>query len=352
MGDDDATTIVGALGAVLALISVALRFYARYSTKVGFGWDDWLVLVALLATIATDIVVLCASSINPNGAEAASDPNRTYTPADVLYTKLDFICTVLYFTITSATKMSILLMYNRLFSVDVSFHRQVIILAIFVTCFWVGCTVADLLNCIPLEWTWINSQDDPRYCFNYNVFWLASGIVEAFIDLLIIALPIRAVSKLRLNKGKKIAVTAVFLLGIFVILSGLVKVILSYVPGSREPSFGRTEVWTTVHCCTGIICACLPVCWPLFVRLAKLNPSSWPAVSSIRKHWYSFSGWSSVDRRSMQRVNGPELERSNDAVWRDLELPTYSPDPRGFAIPSNTYQSSTPMYAKHPHARD
>ncbi|KAI5918014.1 hypothetical protein F4810DRAFT_693973 [Camillea tinctor] len=348
MSDDDATTIVGALGVVLALISVVLRFYARHYKKAGFGWDDWTILVGLLATITTDVVVLCASSIDPTGAEAASDPTRIYTPADVLYTKLDFICTVLYFTVTSTTKMSILFMYNRLFSVDISLHRQVIALAIAVTCFWIGCTVADLLNCIPLEWTWVNSQDDPRYCFNYNIFWLASGIVEAFIDVLIIALPIRAVSRLRLNRSKKIAVTAVFLLGVFVIISGVVKVILSYVPGSREPSFGRTEVWTTVHCCTGIICACLPVCWPLFVRLTNFSFRTWPSVSSLRKHWYSFSGWSSMERRSVQRVNEPELGGDESAGWRDLELPTYNPDPPNFAAPSNTYQSDPPIYIIHP----
>jgi hypothetical protein len=56
-----------------------------------------------------------------------------------------------------------------------------------------------------------------------------------------------------------------------VILSGIVKVILSYAPGNREPSFSRTTVWTAVHIGTGIVCACLPVCWPLFVRVVKLT---------------------------------------------------------------------------------
>jgi cation transporter-like permease len=59
--DTTSTTAVGALVIVLAVIFVALRFYARYSTKTGFGWDDWLILLALVATILTDVLVLWCS---------------------------------------------------------------------------------------------------------------------------------------------------------------------------------------------------------------------------------------------------------------------------------------------------
>lgn len=239
MDQDEVTTTVGTIVAVVAVLSVALRFYSRYYTKAGFGWDDWLVLIALLAIILTDVLVLyglytiacplrrmpqwitngshcTASSVNPKGAEVASnvDPTHVYTPEDVIYTKLNYVASILYFTITSGTKLSILLMYNRLFSADSSFRRQVIVAVVIVVGFWISTTVADLLDCIPMEYTWINSHDDPRYCFNYTAFWMASGIAEALIDVMIIVMPIRVVIRLQMNKSKKIAVTAVFMLGI------------------------------------------------------------------------------------------------------------------------------------------
>lgn len=130
------------------------------------------------------------------------------------YTKLVFTTSVLYFAITATTKLSILFMYNRLFSASAAFRLQIVVLAALVISFWVACTLADLLNCIPLEWAWINSQADPRYCVNYNVFWFATGICEAFIDVLIIVMPIRVVFLLQLNRAKKIAVAAVFLFGV------------------------------------------------------------------------------------------------------------------------------------------
>lgn len=67
---------------------------------------------------------------------------------------------------------------------------------------------------MPLEYTWINSLDDPRYCFNYNIFWMASGVVEAVVDVLIIAMPVRVIFGLQLNLTKKIALAAVFFLGV------------------------------------------------------------------------------------------------------------------------------------------
>ncbi|OTB08993.1 hypothetical protein M426DRAFT_130333 [Hypoxylon sp. CI-4A] len=326
MSDDDVTTALGALVAVLAVLSVALRFYSRHYTKTGFGWDDWLILLGLLCIIVTDVLVLWSNGVDPNGAENASnvDPDHIFTPEDVLFTKLNYIATLLYFTIAATTKLSILLMYRRLFSVSTTFRRQVLAVSMLVIGYWIGCTVADLLDCIPLKWTWINSHQDPRYCFDYNIFWLATGVVEAFIDILIIIMPIRAVLGLQLNRGKKIGVVSVFLLGVFVIASGLIKVALSYSPGNRNPSFGRTEVWTTVHCCTTIICACLPVCWPLLGLLKKLRPRRWHMTSSIRKHLYGFSGWSSMDRGSASRVTTPRFEESNNIDAGDYELPRYN----------------------------
>lgn len=56
--ENNATTIAGAAVAVLAAICVGLRFYTRHWTGAGYRWDDWLILIALSATIATDALVL------------------------------------------------------------------------------------------------------------------------------------------------------------------------------------------------------------------------------------------------------------------------------------------------------
>ena len=63
MGNDEILTIVGATVVALAAVSVALRFYTRFFMRAGFKWDDWLILLSLLSTIAADALVLYGWSI-------------------------------------------------------------------------------------------------------------------------------------------------------------------------------------------------------------------------------------------------------------------------------------------------
>ncbi|KAK7930980.1 hypothetical protein PG985_001692 [Apiospora marii] len=306
--------------AALSIVFVGARFYMRHTKKAGLKWDDWMILASLLLMIATDIVAICAITANPDGPEHATVPTDTedYSPADVLYTKLDYASTVMYFSITATTKLSILLLYNRIFSVNVLLRRLVRLLLAVVIGFWIGCTVANLTNCIPMEYVWINSLSDPRYCFNYNIYWFASGICEAFIDVLIILLPVRTILGLQLSTEKKVAIAFVFMLGGFcnsVILSGLLKAIFGYIPGSRQPSFFRTQLWTTVHCGTGIVCACLPVCLPLLTQLRR--SSGFPGSSLFRKYWYRVSNRSSVE----QNGGNPRGEASGGGPFPFQPLP-------------------------------
>lgn len=40
---------------ILALVAIALRFYARYIKKTGYSWDDWMILPAMV----------CIGSLSP-----------------------------------------------------------------------------------------------------------------------------------------------------------------------------------------------------------------------------------------------------------------------------------------------
>lgn len=153
--------------------------------------------------------------MSSTGPAAASnfDPDYVFTPSDIIYTKITFSTTILYFLITCTTKISILLLFHRTFTVTRSFKIQIFSAIAVVVAFWISATVADLLNCIPLEWTWKNGNADPRYCINYNTFWLVTGIFESVIDLIILSLPFGIISRLQLGRSKKYGVAGVFLLG-------------------------------------------------------------------------------------------------------------------------------------------
>ena len=211
----DATMAVSGLVIALAVMSVALRFYTRIFTRQGIKSDDWMMLAAVVTTLLTAALLLWGNAVNPIGLYVSenTDPNYRYTDRDHFYLQLAFATSVLYFTIACTTKLGILLMYHRIFSVSDAFRYQLWVTSALVVGFWIGCTVATLTNCIPLEWSWINSLADPRYCFNYNIFWMAAGACEIFLDVLVLALPISVLLRMRLSLHDKLTTTGIFLLG-------------------------------------------------------------------------------------------------------------------------------------------
>ncbi|KAI8959583.1 hypothetical protein F5Y11DRAFT_359093 [Daldinia sp. FL1419] len=213
--DGDVTLAVSGVIIALATMSVALRFYTRKFTRLGLKADDWLIMAAVVAALATAALLLWGNSVDPDGLRATenTNPDYVYTAEDVFYLKLSFVSSILYFTIAGATKLGILLMYYRIFAVSTAFRYQLFLSVALVIGWWVGCTVATLTNCIPLEWSWINSLSDARYCFDYNIFWMASGACEIFLDVLILALPISVIVRMRLSTKRKVTISIIFLLG-------------------------------------------------------------------------------------------------------------------------------------------
>ena len=118
----------------------------------------------------------------------------------------------MYFSVVSAIKVSILLLYRRIFSINDAFRTQSTLVLLIVFLFWLAATIATLLNCRPLKYSWIGLSEK-EYCINYNIFWMVTGATEIVIDTIILALPVRMVLSLQLSLKRKVSVVLVFLLG-------------------------------------------------------------------------------------------------------------------------------------------
>ncbi|ETS84668.1 hypothetical protein PFICI_02693 [Pestalotiopsis fici W106-1] len=204
--------LVGAFVAILATISVAFRCHVRYLNKIYYKADDWLILISFIFTIGADIAMLYSSSHVSNRLGYDESNEDTGRPANSMSSKITFIGAALYFTITSTTKLSILLMYQRLFSINSDFRYQVRVLIAIVVAFWTGCTIAGLVSCISYERAWVRGLNEAAHCQHYNAFWTASGILESIIDVMIIILPLRIIYRLQMSKRNKLTLIGVFLL--------------------------------------------------------------------------------------------------------------------------------------------
>ena len=119
---------------------------------------------------------------------------------------------MLYFSICTPIKISILLLYRRIFAINPTFRLQSLLVGVVVLVFWVAATLGTLLNCRPFKYRWTGLLPE-QYCFNLNIFWMVMGSVEVVIDTIILALPVRMVLGLQLSRKRKASLVLVFLLG-------------------------------------------------------------------------------------------------------------------------------------------
>lgn len=149
---------------------------------------------------------------DPEGGEMIDRNSSTfdYEP-HVTYLRISFIAALLYFSIVTAIKVSILLMYRRVFSVD-SFRYHSLLVGCLVLFWWFVGTLLTLVSCIPISRLWVGPTVG-GYCFNFGIFWMSMGSVELVIDTLILVLPVSMVVKLWMSRQQKILITGIFLLG-------------------------------------------------------------------------------------------------------------------------------------------
>ena len=69
-------------------------------------------------------------------------------------------------------------------------------------------------------------------------------------------------------------------------ITGLLRVIYAYAPGSRVPSYSGADLWSAIHIGMAIVCACLPTLWPLVSRADFFGS----ARSSISRRYNDLRG--------------------------------------------------------------
>ncbi|KAL9023510.1 MAG: hypothetical protein Q9180_008206, partial [Flavoplaca navasiana] len=119
---------------------------------------------------------------------------------------------LVYASIVTCIKTSVLCLYLRIFGVNKKF-------AIVVKCFIVAAVVwgiavllTTIFQCNPVRGAWDISV--PRnQCFNLRTWLIATNVPNIVIDFGIICLPLPLVWKLKLSIERKIGLTGVFLLG-------------------------------------------------------------------------------------------------------------------------------------------
>ncbi|KAJ4983126.1 integral membrane family protein [Stagonosporopsis vannaccii] len=263
--EDQGPVILGATLTVTiaALITMATRLYVRVRMIRNVGWDDYVMISAMVLCIVGQIIII------PEVHYGAGRHVQYIDPADfAIGYKLNFITQPIYLFAICLVKISVGFFLLRI-AVHSAYRRLIIGIMLFMGIYTIGCFFTIVLQCTNLAVQWDHTIK--ATCWSAHTIKTLSYVnvsLNIVTDLLFsIIIPIPLLWSLQMNKRQKSSLMCILGLGIFATAAALIKT-------SFLPSYGKTgdwlwdsrnlTIWTVVESNIGIVAGNLPCLKPLF----------------------------------------------------------------------------------------
>ncbi|CAD6578263.1 MAG: hypothetical protein ASARMPRED_008661 [Alectoria sarmentosa] len=240
---------------VLAVVAVALRFWARRLMKAQIWVDDWTAAVALL--IATGFFVNAIVWFQQVFAHYHGSFGEDYL-------KAIFLEQVLYIIVIGLVKYSILAFYWRLFGASIRIPCY--ILGAITTCWGIATILATVFQCVPVSGFWHNKIS--AKCINGQSVFIGSLVPHISTDLALLFLPVPYIWRLHRTTSQKIALAGIFMLGGVVNVISIIR--LTILLSQKDLSLA---IWSIGESNTAIVAACLPSLRPILSLILYGEPS-------------------------------------------------------------------------------
>ncbi|KAJ5930447.1 hypothetical protein N7466_005940 [Penicillium verhagenii] len=212
------TTIVLA---VLAIVFLCLRLLARRVKKIHLGPDDTTLIVGLFG-------VLVVAGVNLASIEYGMGRHTSTIPLDRegTFFKLVYAFEPLYITTAGIIKLSVLLMYHRIF--PVRYVRICGLILGSITIAWViSIDLLAIFQCSPVAKAY--NPTLPGHCISLKGALVGNGVPNFVTDIFILALPSRLIWGLQASLWQRVSVIAVFLTGSFVVFASIYRFSLIFI---------------------------------------------------------------------------------------------------------------------------
>ncbi|CDM29535.1 hypothetical protein DTO013E5_5138 [Penicillium roqueforti] len=250
--------------AVFGTIAVILRLVAPMKNKEArkLALDDYLIVAALIFSWGT--AISCFISIPYGNGYHLQSLNKAEF---ITVWKILFAYVMIYATAITFTKSSIVFFYGRIFN----FRWSLGFCMFLVLGYWVTIIVTVAVACRPLPYFWLAYTDPTAVgvCIDVPKFFFGNGIAAMLIDVIILCMPMPTIYKLQMQSSQKLAVVGILLLGSFVCVASICRIIsLQNNTHGTDATWTMAPVfiWSSVEPFVGIICACLPTFGPFFRR--------------------------------------------------------------------------------------
>ncbi|KAK2040637.1 hypothetical protein LZ31DRAFT_38375 [Colletotrichum somersetense] len=255
------------LSAAIATAFVCMRFYTRARILRTIEWEDWTILASLVFAIATSAGMIIQLKFG------LGDHLYYAWPSYASYIEAGTFTNLAYSVSITLTKVSILLLYIRVFAYDlVCLLAKIMLGVVAVSHAWIIASI--LTTCIPLSAAWnFDPLSPPVYCHPFSVFW-GNACIHLVTDFFIFLLPLPVIASMRLPRRQKMGLYFVFSLAFLVCAISILRLVrLFHTDETMEQvldvtwSAVRIANLTCIEVHAAIITACLTTLKPLFTRL-------------------------------------------------------------------------------------
>ncbi|KAI5801347.1 hypothetical protein EDC01DRAFT_517102 [Geopyxis carbonaria] len=269
---------------ILATIFVGLRFLARTRRGIGLGRDDYTLLAALVFLYADAGVNMALIHYGMGRHAAALPPHQLTLMLKGLVFHEFFYCTTV-----GVIKISLLLMYARIFTVR-WFRTAAWIVGASVVGWTIAIQFVSIFQCTPIYKAW--EPFTPGHCINLKASFIGNGVPNVITDFVILTLPMPVVWNLQASVAHRLSLSFIFLLGGFVVFASIYRfvTIFQFDPMDTSWTLATACTWCVVECAVGIVSACLPTLRPLITPFTSALNSAGPAPPSTGRDIVTIGG--------------------------------------------------------------
>ncbi|KAI0534170.1 integral membrane protein [Xylaria digitata] len=333
----------------VAVAFIILRFYSRLHLRQKLQWEDYLCLAAGVRHLRH-----AKTAVNDVYGRHAWD-----IPLTALTTAYELLAvTILYSVASALVELSLLALFHRLFSPSTRSKILIRFGIVFTTVLYVAALVLCIYYNIPHldDMGWI----DPVFMSSVQSADLPLavifGILGTVTDLYVVAIPLASVARLKLLTSRKIGLAGLFATG-FLVCGFSLALLIARVGFYRGVNKNSDFLWVAMQTYAlavsevnlGIVCACVPVAFPILRLWARKLSSARSPLRSLAET----AETSSIVAISPQRL--PAVPRGTMWTLRFLLRISYSSRQeasRGITVTHVTDIERTPYYKGRPTGAD
>ncbi|TVY82375.1 hypothetical protein LSUE1_G004903 [Lachnellula suecica] len=272
---------VGVLFMVLDITAFILRTISRRMKRVPLGWDDILIIPALVFNLVLAVVLMLMIPYGGVGhhtlVTAMNDPGKF-----VFLSKASLLVTpILYIFAVNLSKGAIIQMFLRIFTVGPA--RQVTqVVGVLLILQTIAIFFTIIFQCKPVSLLWTATERGT--CIDTQKFFAYTSIPNIITDLAILVLPMPTIWNLKATLQLKIGITITLLTASIGIIASILRTVGFFtIHIFQDPTWLNVTVfaYSIAEPGTYFLAACFPTYRPLISYigserfLSTFNTSYW-----------------------------------------------------------------------------